>query len=136
MSKIKATFTIDEEINHLLGVKVNNRSRFVNDLLKEALFGEDDEEQALLNIKRYTKSLAVEKSRLRKIREFKSKEREITVPMNNILKWAEEVSPFNQITGERRPLFFSSIKNVCDKNKVNPDLAIRKLEGLGYNIQG
>lgn len=136
MAKTRETFTLDEDLVEILGVKVDNKSKLVNDLLKAVLFGEDEEEKILKEIEDLSKKLKVKKNKLCKIREKRMKEERLNVPVEKVLDWAKEVSPVNEITGERKPLFSSNIKNVCKNYKVDYDLAVSKLEKLGYNIIG
>lgn len=136
MGKIKRTFTLDEDLAELLDIKIDNKSGLVNDLLKVVLFGEDEEEKILAEIEDLSKKLKVKKNKLCKIRDKKRKEEKLIAPVEKVLKWAEEVSPLNEITGERKPLLAPNIRNVCKNYSADCDLAVSKLKKLGYNILG
>lgn len=136
MAKVRDTFTLDEEVSQMLNVKIDNKSKLVNDLLKVVLFGEDEEEKLLKEIETLSKKIKAKKNKLCKIREKRKKEEDIKAPIEKVVQWAKEVSRENPITGEKQPLVVSAIKIVCKKNKVDYDLAVSELSNLGYKIIG
>ncbi len=136
MGKVRDTFTLDEEVSQMLSVKVDNKSKLVNDLLKAVLFGEDEEEKLLDEIETLSKRIKAKKNKLYKIRDKRKKEAEIRAPIEKVLDWANEVGRENPITGERQPLVKSAIKIICRKHKVDYNLAITELNKLNYEIIG
>lgn len=122
MGKVKITVTVDEELNHLAGLKYKNKSDRINELLKIDLF-DTDEKAKLVEELRKTKKR--EKIITKKLCQLEKQEKLLHGNDDNIrvvIDWARNI--YNR----RGVLGLNLLEDECKRKKVDFVFIRQKLE--------
>ncbi|MGL6298835.1 MAG: hypothetical protein ACRC1M_06700 [Methanobacteriaceae archaeon] len=127
-NKVKFTGTFDPDVLALAKLKFGNVSGTLNDLLKIAVYGDDEEDKLISSIEKLSKELNVKKDKLCKIREKKKQKKLLTGDIIKVTDWAVDVS---KRVGS---VNIDQLKAECTRNNVDIDIVKDELESLQIRV--